>query len=81
MAEVYLAEDTDLGRRVALLLQPDTADDEHARQRLVREARAAAALDYSNICAVYEVDEAGGRLFIAMQYVDGETLQMGRVTR
>jgi len=75
MAEVYLAEDTDLGRRVALkLLPPETADDEAARKRLAREARAAAALDHANICAVYEVDEADGRLFIAMQFVDGETL-------
>ncbi len=75
MAEVYLAEDTALGRRVALkLLPPDTARDEAARTRLAREARAAAALDHANICGVYEVDESDGRLFIAMQFVEGETL-------
>ena len=75
MADVYLAEDTDLGRKVALkLLPPATAADEHARKRLVREARAAATLDHPHICAIYEVGDAGGRLFFAMQYVEGETL-------
>nr|MDQ3421060.1 protein kinase [Acidobacteriota bacterium] len=76
MGEVYLAEDTQLGRHVALkLLPPETAGDPHARARLVREARAAAVLDHPYICSVYEVGEAEGLLFIAMQYVDGETLE------
>jgi TolB-like protein/tRNA A-37 threonylcarbamoyl transferase component Bud32 len=75
MGEVYLAEDTQLGRRVAIkLLRPETISDEHARKRLVREARAAATLDHPNICSIYEVGEADGRSFIAMQYVEGETL-------
>jgi formylglycine-generating enzyme required for sulfatase activity len=75
MAEVYLAEDRELGRRVALkLLPPETAGDEQARRRLTREARAAAALDHPHICAVYDVDEGAAGLFIAMQYVEGETL-------
>ncbi|HVS81998.1 MAG TPA: protein kinase, partial [Pyrinomonadaceae bacterium] len=75
MGEVYLAEDTQLGRRVAIKLLPsETISDEHARKRLVREARAAATLDHPNICSVYEVGEADGRSFIAMQYVEGETL-------
>ncbi len=75
MGEVYLAEDAQLGRRVAIkLLSPATISDEHARKRLIREARAAATLDHPNICSVYEVSEADGRLFIAMQYVEGETL-------
>jgi formylglycine-generating enzyme required for sulfatase activity/dienelactone hydrolase len=75
MADVYLAEDTDLGRKVALkLLPPATAADDHARKRLVREARAAATLDHPHICAIYEVGEAEGRLFFAMQYVEGDTL-------
>ena len=75
MGEVYLAEDMQLGRRVAIkLLRPETISDEHARKRLVREARAAATLDHPNICSIYEVGEADGRSFIAMQYVEGETL-------
>src|SRR5216683_1749599 len=75
MGEVYLAEDTQLGRRVAIkLLLPETISDEHARKRLVREARAAATLDHPNICSVYEVGEADGHSFIAMQYVEGEPL-------
>jgi TolB-like protein len=75
MGEVYLAEDTQLGRRVAIkLLPPETISDEHAQKRLVREARAAATLDHPNICSVYEVGEADGRSFIAMQYLEGETL-------
>src|SRR5438128_8338467 len=75
MGEVYLAEDTQLGRRVAIkFLPPDSISDEHARKRLVREARAAATLDHPHICSIYEVGEADGRSFIAMQYVEGETL-------
>ena len=76
MGEVYLADDTQLGRHVALkLLPPETASDPHARARLTREARAAAVLDHPYICSVYEVGEAEGLVFIAMQYVDGETLE------
>ena len=75
MAEVYLADDTQLGRKVALkFIHADTEGDPLAQRRLVREARAAAILDHPNICAVYEVGEAAGRRFIAMQYVDGESL-------
>jgi formylglycine-generating enzyme required for sulfatase activity/dienelactone hydrolase len=75
MGEVYLAEDTQLGRLVAIKLLP-AADqaDALARKRLIREARAAATLDHSNTCAVYEVGEADGLAFIAMQYVEGQTL-------
>jgi eukaryotic-like serine/threonine-protein kinase len=75
MGDVYLAEDTGLHRRVALkLLSGALAADDTARKRLVREAQAAAGLDHPNICTIYEVGEAGGHSFIAMQYVDGETL-------
>ena len=75
MGEVYLAEDTQLRRKVAIKLLPACAlADDQARKRLVREARAAAALDHPNICAVYEVREADGQAFIALQYVEGETL-------
>src|SRR2546428_386752 len=76
MGEVYLARDTQLGRRVAIkFLPPDSISDEHAKKRLVREARAAATLDHPHICSIYEVGEADGRSFIAMQYVEGETLE------
>ena len=75
MADVFLADDTQLGRRVALkFLPPETEADPLAQRRLLREARAAATLDHPHICAVYEVGEADGRQYIAMQYVEGETL-------
>src|SRR2546426_4778825 len=77
MGEVYLARDTQLGRQVAIKILPaETISDEHARKRLVREARAAATLDHPHICSVYEVGEANGRSFIAMQYIEGETLDL-----
>lgn len=75
MGEVYLAEDTQLDRRVAIkFLRPESTADEQAKKRLVREARAAAKLDHPNICSIYEVVEEDGRAFIVMQYVEGETL-------
>ena len=75
MGDVYLAQDTGLQRRVALKLLPGAADaDDTARKRLVREAQAAAGLDHPNICTIYEVGEVNGHSYIAMQYIDGETL-------
>ena len=76
MGEVFLARDTKLGRAVAIKILLDAeAGDPDARRRLMKEAQAAAALDHPNICAVYEVGaDALGRDFIAMQYVEGETL-------
>src|SRR4030095_12861064 len=75
MGEVYLAKDMKLERLVAIkFLAKDLAQDHHANKRLIREARAAAALDHPNICAIHEVADEGGRTFIVMQYVDGETL-------
>jgi eukaryotic-like serine/threonine-protein kinase len=75
MGHVYLAEDTGLHRRVALkLLSGALAADDTARKRLVREAQAAAGLDHPNICTIYDVGEADGHSYIAMQYIDGETL-------
>jgi eukaryotic-like serine/threonine-protein kinase len=75
MGEVYLAEDTRLGRKVAVKFLPaEAAADEGARQRLLREARTAATLDHSNICAIYEVGEEGGHSYIVLQYIEGETL-------
>lgn len=75
MGEVYLADDLELGRPVAIKVLPsEDKADPTARKRLVREARAAATLDHQNICAVYEVGEADGHVFIAMQLVEGQTL-------
>ena len=76
MGEVYLAEDPSLGRKVALkFLSPRQAADESARRRLLYEAYAAARLDHPFVCKVYEVGDAGDRPFIAMEYVQGETLR------
>ncbi|MEW6207808.1 MAG: protein kinase [Acidobacteriota bacterium] len=75
MGEVYLAQDTRLARKVAIkFLPPESLADERARKRLIREAQAVATLDHPNICSIYEVGEEGGRNFIVMQYVEGETL-------
>jgi serine/threonine protein kinase/Flp pilus assembly protein TadD len=75
MGEVYLAQDTTLSRKVAIkFLSQNSVGGEQARKRLVREAKAAAALDHPHICAVHEVGEEGGYSFIVMQYVEGETL-------
>jgi len=75
MGEVYLAEDTTLDRKVAIkFLSQNSTAGAQGRKLLVREARAAAALDHPHICAVYEVGEGAGYSFIVMQYVDGETL-------
>jgi tetratricopeptide (TPR) repeat protein len=76
MGSVYLARDLALDRPVAIkFISPDRAADPVARQRLIREARAAASLDHPNICVIHEViDEPGGRACIVMQYVEGETL-------
>ena len=74
--EVYLARDIRLGRRIALKLLDDAiADDSASRARFLREARLASAISHPHVCAVYEVGEADGHLFIAMQYVEGETLR------
>jgi len=75
MGEVYLAEDSRLRRRVALKILPAMlVRDERAQKRLLREAQSAATLDHPNICTVYEAGEADGHSYIAMQYVEGETL-------
>lgn len=75
MGEVYLAKDLLLDRKVAIKFLPSASvADERAKKRLIREAQALAKLDHPNICAIHEVTEEGGRTFIVMQYVEGETL-------
>ena len=76
MGVVYEAEDTKLGRRVALkLLPPDLNADPGARRRFVHEARAAASLESPNICAVHEIHDEGADPFISMEFIDGQSLR------
>jgi serine/threonine protein kinase len=75
MGEVYLAEDTRLGRQIALKFLPDSfAYDPERRSRFLREARAASALRSPNVAAIYDIGEHDGSQFIAMEYVEGDLL-------
>src|SRR5215210_756014 len=75
MGRVYLATDTRLGRRVALkALAPHLTRDASQRERLRREARAAASLTHPGICTVYALEEIDGDLYIATEFIDGHTL-------
>ncbi len=85
MGEVFLATDTKLGRKVALKFLPrEFATDPERRRRLELEATSASSIDHPNILTIYEINDHEGQLFIAMAYVDGETLKermaRGRMT-
>ncbi|HML15507.1 MAG TPA: protein kinase, partial [Bryobacteraceae bacterium] len=76
MGEVFLAEDTRLRRKVALkVLLPEVADNAELFARFLQEARAASALSHPNAAHIYEIGESGGRHFLAMEYIEGGTLE------
>ena len=75
MGVVHKAQDTKLDRFVALkFLPPHLSQDEENKKRFIHEAKAASALNHPNIATIYEIDEADGQIFIAMEYIEGKVL-------
>jgi len=82
MGEVYLAQDSRLNRRVALkFLAPRLVGDPRFRNRFMLEARAAAAVDHPYVCKIYEVEQVGNDLFLVLEFVEGQTLQVRMAER
>src|SRR5262249_52652439 len=82
LGEVYRARDTRLGRTVAIKLVPeDLIGDPERRERLISDARAAAALSHPNIAALYEIGEDQGRIILVFEFVPGETLRTAAAGR
>ncbi len=76
MGEVYLAQDTKLGRKVALKILPAGVASDHGRmRRFIQEAKAASGLNHPNIITIHEIDETDSINFIATEFIDGETLR------
>src|SRR6266705_1165570 len=76
MGEVYLAQDTELDRTVAIKILPENlASDQQRLQRFVQEAKAASALNHPHILTIYEIGTIGESRFIATEFIDGETLR------